>query len=66
MQAFEREWFDTWLAGIKSCDTDDDFKAKKEAQEEAVWFAVDNFGVSYVDAVNSWIMEAASQLRNDT
>jgi hypothetical protein len=64
MQNFEREWFDAWLAGVKACDTDDDYEAKKKAQEEAVWLAVDNYDIGYVDVVNSWLVEAGDRIRN--
>jgi hypothetical protein len=64
MQNFETEWFDAWIAGIQACDTDDDFKAKKEAQEEAVWQAVDFFSLSYVDVVRSWTIEAGRRFEH--
>jgi hypothetical protein len=58
----EAAWFDTWLSGIEACDTDDDFTERRKAMDEAVWSAVGWFGVSYVDCVRSWLLEAARRL----
>lgn len=51
--------FDDWWAGIKACDTDEDFEAKREAGEAAAWWAVGSFGISYVDVIQSWVQTAA-------
>lgn len=59
MSEQESQAFDAWFQGITSDDTDPEFNFKRKAGEEAVWWAVGHFGISYADCTRSWIQAAA-------
>ena len=64
MDEQESEAFDTWWKAMMTDDTTEGYKAIKKAGDDAVWWAVGSFCISYQDVVRSWVMTATALIED--